>query len=90
MITLYQGEIYYWPKQRRFFQVREVHDDYLICGRMSEAYESAFTMHMTQNLSWEFLQQCKKVLGIDSLEGAVFNGYYWAVPLEAKDAPAND
>ncbi len=69
-MTSHDGEVYYSKEYNRFFQVRGIHDDYLICGGFSEFYDDAKTMLREQNLSYRLTGAATLVRAIDECEDA--------------------
>jgi len=64
-VEAHSGEVYYSPQANRFFQVRGIHDDYQICSGFVTYFADAEVHRGTQNLSWEFIRKCQKVIIID-------------------------
>lgn len=71
--------IYYSPLVNRFFRIYGVHDDYYLCGGFTHYYGDAFTDKRRQQLSHSHINQSKKVIAIDELPEAAFNGFCWKV-----------
>lgn len=78
-ITVHDGEVRYSPQVNRFFQVRAIHDDYLVCGSFTTYYETAMTIATTQPLSHDFVASTEAIAAIDKCPYAVFTGTGWRV-----------
>lgn len=75
-----KGEVFYDKRYNRLFQVRGVHDDYLLCGDFCKYYKDAKTNVLTQKLSWNYLKGCIKIKNLDEHPDVLkFNGYGWRV-----------
>ena len=78
-MKIYDGEVYYSPQATRFFQVRSVHDDYMLCGGFTEFYESATSVHYVQPLLWGFVAAGSKVVAVDEHPHAELTRYGWKI-----------
>lgn len=73
-----EDNVYYAKEYDRFFQVRVIHDDYILCGGFREYYNDAKIDRREQKLSWKFLEDCVKVENLDDHpELWNYDGFGW-------------
>lgn len=81
----HDGDVYYNQEHEQFFQVRGIHDDYLICGGFSTFYDDCQTTLREQNLSYRLVSDSILVSAIDECEYAEATNVGGLVSWRVKD-----
>jgi len=77
--TRFEGPILYSRQCNRFFQLRGMHDDYVVCGGFTVFFGAAARYPTAQQLSHEYVASCEYVGALDKADYAELVDQGWKV-----------